>query len=313
MRALAQTDKSNAFRAWAVASILLLTTILFWSPLKAAVSLSFRDDRYLPVAVAPLLCVFLLWWERRAIFPQARFAPRAGAIGLAVATLSGLALMHWLPVPSKGAGLAPVMLAVIVSWLSAFLLCYGAQSFRNAIFALCCLLLMIPVPVAWMDRVTVGMEHGSAVTSWMILRLLGVPVFREGMTLNLPGLTLDVAPECSGIRSWLGFILGAILATRIYLRSGWSRATLIAVTVPIAVFKNAIRIVLLGTLTVYVDRHIIDSPLHHQGGPVFAVIDVVIFVPLLALVQRVEGFARRQRPESQGAAVPSPTVEARVQ
>lgn len=276
-------------------SILLFTTILFWYPLKLSLSLSFRDDRYLPIAVAPFLCLFLLWWERRPIFAHARFSPRAGRSWLAMAMLSGLALMHRWPVAKEEARLAPMMLAVVATWISAFLLCYGPRSFRKALFALCCLLLMIPVPTAWMDWITVGMEHSSAVTSWLLLRFLGIPVFREGMTLTLPGLSILVAPECSGIRSWLAFVLGAILATRVYLRSGWGIGTLIAMTVPIAIFKNAIRIVLLGALSVYVDRGIIDSPLHHQGGPVFAVIDVAIFVPLLALFQRLEGFTRRSK------------------
>lgn len=236
---------------------------------------------------------------------------RAGAPWLAVAVLSGLALMHWLP-PANGAGLASVMFAIVLVWMAAFFLCYGPRSFRKALFALCCLLLMIPVPAEWMDRITVGMEHGSAVTSWLLLRLLGIPVFRQDMTLSLPGLNILVAPECSGIRSWLAFVLGAILATRVYLRSGWGMAALIAMTVPIAIFKNAIRIVLLGALTIYVNRGIIDSPLHHQGGPVFAVIDVAIFVPLLALFQRLESFARKSRMAQVPAAGLPPSAEARV-
>ena len=311
---LDQMRKNETFPSWSITGILLLTTILFWSPLKAALSLSFHDDRYLPIAVAPFLCLFLLWWERRAIFPPARFSPYAGAPWLAVAMLSGLALRHWLPVANEGAGLALMMLAVVLGWMSAFFLCYGPPGFRKALFALCCLLLMIPVPAAWMDRITVAMEHGSAVTSWLLFRFLGIPVFRENMTLTLPGLTILVAPECSGIRSWLAFVLGAILATRVYLRSGWGMATLIAMTVPIAIFKNAVRIVLLASLSVYVNRGIIDSPLHHQGGPVFAVIDVAIFVPLLALFQRIERLARKSRlaQATAGVTVPPSVAEARL-
>ncbi|MGA2716525.1 MAG: exosortase/archaeosortase family protein [Bryobacteraceae bacterium] len=285
---LEQTRMNGTFRTWSVLGILLLTTILFWLPLKAVLSLSFQDDRYLPIAVAPFMCLFLLYWERRVIFPQARFSPRAGLPLLSVAMLLGLVLRHWQPPANEGAGLIPVMCAVILVWMAAFFLCYGPRSFKKALFALCCLLLMIPVPAAWMDRITVGMEHGSAATSYVLLRLMGIPVFRQDMTLSLPGLNILVAPECSGIRSWLAFVLGAILATRVYLRSGWGISALIVMTVPIAIFKNAIRIVLLASLTVYVNRGIIDSPLHHQGGPVFALIDIAIFVPLLALFQRLE-------------------------
>ncbi len=314
MRDLEQMRKNGTLRAWSVLGILLLTAILFWSPLKAALSLSFQDDRYLPIAVAPFMCLFLLYWEREAIFPQARFSPRAGLPSLSVAMLTGLALRYWQPSANKGAGLVPVMCAVILVWMAAFFLCFGPRSFKKALFALCCLLLMIPVPAVWMDRITVGMEHGSAATSYALLRLMGIPVFRQDMTLSLPGLNIMVAPECSGIRSWLAFVLGAILATRVYLRSGWGISALIALTVPIAIFKNAIRIVLLASLTVYVNRGIIDSPLHHQGGPVFALIDIAIFVPLLALFQKLESFGRKTRlaQSSGGVGLPPSAAEARV-
>lgn len=300
---LEQTLQIGKLRNSAVFGILLLTAILFRAPLKAVLSLSLQDDRYLQSAVAPLMCLFLMYWERKVIFPQARFSPRAGPPLLSVAMVLGLALEHWQLPANEGVGLIPVMCAVILVWMAAFFLCYGRRSFNKALFALCCLLLMIPIPPAWMDRITVGMEHGSAATSYELLRLLGIPVFRQDMTLTLPGLSILVAPECSGIRSWVAFVLGAILATRIFLRSGWGMSVLIAVTVPIAIFKNAVRIVLLASLTVYVNRGIIDSPLHHQGGPVFALIDIAIFVPLLALFQRLETRALgRKKDASDGVA-----------
>jgi len=173
----------------------------------------------------------------------------------------------------------------------------GGATMRALAFPFALLLFMIPFP-AWLRAgIETGLQHGSAaVADWMFV-LAGTPVWCEGTQFQLPGITLAVAPECSGIRSWLAFVLGAILATRVCLRSGWGMSALLAMTVPIAIFKNAIRIVLLATLSVYVNRGIIDSPLHHQGGPVFALIDIAIFVPLLIIFQRLEtrGFGRKKR------------------
>ncbi len=64
------------------------------------------------------------------------------------------------------------------------------------------------------------------------------------------------------------------------------------IDVPIAIFKNAVRIVTISSLSVYVDRTIIDGPLHHKGGPVFAIVDLAIFVPLLIALQRSETRSR---------------------
>jgi exosortase len=280
-------------RNLSVFGILLLTAILFGSPLKAVLSLSFQDDRYLQIAVAPFMSLFLMYWERTVIFPQARFSPRVGIPLLSVATLLCLTVIHWQPPIQEAAGMAPILFAIVLVWMAVFLLFFGSRSFKKALFALCCLFLMIPVPPELMDWMTVELQHGSAATSFQILRLMGIPVFREGMRFMLPGLSIEVAPECSGIHSWLAFVLVAILAARVCLRSSWKILALIASTVPIAIFKNAVRIVVLSSLSVYVDRTIIDSPLHHRGGPVFAIVDLAIFVPLLIAFQRSEIRSRR--------------------
>jgi exosortase len=157
-----------------------------------------------------------------------------------------------------------------------------------ALFPFCCLFLMVPVPTAWMDGISVALEHGSADVSYALLRLIGIPVFRQGMRFSLPGLDVEVAPECSGIRACLVFVMMAILMSRVYLRSNSRRWALVLMTIPIAIFKNAVRIVILSSLSVYVNRAILDSPLHHRGGPVFALIGVAIFVPLLYALQKSE-------------------------
>ena len=275
-------------RSLSVFGILLLTAILFQAPLKAVVSLSFQDDRYLQIAVAPLMCLFLMYWERTVIFSQARFSPRAGIPLLSVAMLLWLAVTHWQSPIHEAAGMDPIVFAIVLVWMAAFVLIYGIRSFREALFALCCLFLMIPIPPPLMDRMTVALQHGSAATSFQILRLMGIPVFREGMEFMLPGLSIKVAPECSGIHSWIAFVIVAILATRVCLRSPSRMLALIASTIPIAIFKNAVRIVTISSLSVYVDRTIIDGPLHHKGGPVFAIVDLAIFVPLLIALQRSE-------------------------
>ena len=289
---LEQTRQIKHLRDFSGFGILLLTAMLFRSPLKAILSLSFQDDRYLQIAVAPFMCLFLMYWERTVIFPQARFSPRAGVPLLSVAMLLCLMLMRRQPPIHDAAKMAPIVFPIVLCWMAAFLLCYGIRSFRKAIFALSCLFLMIPVPPELMDRMTTALQLGSAATSFQMLRLMGIPVFREGMTFMLPGLRIEVAPECSGIHSWLAFVLVVILAARVCLRSSWRILVLIASTIPIAIFKNAVRIVTISSLSVYVDRTIIDGPLHHRGGPVFAIVDLAIFVPLLIAFQRSETRSR---------------------
>ena len=283
-----------------MAGVLLTTTILFWSSLWTVLNLSISDDRYLPIALAPLMCLFLMYWERPRIFPSSRFWPRIGIPLLSAAMLFGLTLSILRPPANDGTGLVSTIFAVVLMWMAGFILCFGPDSSKNAFFPLCCLFLMIPISPALMDWMTAELQQGSAATSFHILRFMGIPVFREGMTFMLPGLSIKVAPECSGIHSWLAFVIVAILATRVCLRSRWMMFALVALTIPIAIFKNAVRIVAISSLTVYVDRSVISGPIHHNGGPLFALVDLAIFVPLLIGFQRFEIRSRRAGDGSPG-------------
>ncbi|MEI9976860.1 MAG: exosortase/archaeosortase family protein [Ignavibacteriota bacterium] len=133
------------------------------------------------------------------------------------------------------------------------------------------------------------LQHGSATVAFRILQASGMPVLRHGMQFSLPGLDFEVAPECSGIHSSVALLMVALVAGYLCLRSGWSRLVLLFLTVPIALIKNATRIVAITTLSVRVDRSFIDGPFHHRyGGAIFSTVAVVLFVLVLAGLQRLE-------------------------
>jgi exosortase len=269
-------------------AIWVSTVFVFWPALKAVICLALADDRYLQVLLAPVVCSFLLFRQRTEIFSQARASLRVGIPLLALVLLPGIAAVYLNP-GSEATGIPAGALALLLAWMAAFFLCYGAESFRAALYPLSCLFLMIPLPHSWMDWIAGSLQHGSAAVSYQILRLSGVPVFRRGMEFSLPGLDFEVAPECSGIRSGLTFLVIAIVAAYVYLRSGWTRGALILLTIPIALFKNAVRIVAISTLAAYVDRIFIDGPFHHTyGGLLFSVVGVAVFVPVLAGLQAIE-------------------------
>jgi exosortase len=89
--------------------------------------------------------------------------------------------------------------------------------------------------------------------SYEMLRLAGIPVYAQGMKLFLPNLTLEVAPECSGIRSLIALTLAALVAGRLFLRYGSTRLALALSTIPIAILKNALRISVNAWLGAYVN------------------------------------------------------------
>ena len=99
--------------------------------------------------------------------------------------------------------------------------------------------------------------------------------------LSIPGLTLEVAKECSGIRSsWVLFIT-SLLASHLFLRTRWRQTVLVAFVIPLGILRNGFRIAVVGLLCVHVGPHMIDSVIHRRGGPLFFALSLVPLYLLL--------------------------------
>ena len=192
--------------------------------------------------------------------------------------------------------LALSILAIVLIWVAGFVLCYGMQAFSLAIFSLCCLALMIPIPTMLIQKTSVALQKASAEIVYVLFNLANVPVLRDGFRFSLPGGDIEIAEQCSGIRSTLAFFITSLWAGHLFLRSSWRRACFSLFTIPIVIFKNAVRIVSISLLGIYVNRGFLNGRLHHYGGLVFAFLGLAILVPLLFLLQKSEARAQREQP-----------------
>ncbi len=104
----------------------------------------------------------------------------------------------------------------------------------------------------------------------------------------LPGVVLEVAQECSGIRSsWVLFIT-SLLASHLFLRGPWRRIVLVAFVIPLGIVRNGFRILVIGLMCVYIGPHMIDSVIHRHGGPLFFVLSLGPLFLLLWWLRRGE-------------------------
>ncbi len=166
-------------------------------------------------------------------------------------------------------------------WLNATL----AERSR-LLFPLSFLIFMAPMTLGIEQRLETLLQHGSATPAYWLLRLVGTPVFRDDLIFQLPGMTLRIAPECSGIRSTLVLFLTSIVAAKLFLRSPWRRAVLVAFVLPLALIRNGFRVFVIGELCIHVGPHMIDSPIHHQGGPIFFALSLIPFGALAYILLR---------------------------
>src|SRR5262249_27835244 len=156
--------------------------------------------------------------------------------------------------------------ALVVLCISGFALFYGARAFRAAMFPLLFLLLTIPIPTVLLNNIIEFLRSGSANVAYALIRITGTPLYRQGYVFALPDLSVEGAPECSGIRSGIALFIGSLIAGRLFLRSGVKSVILLLASIPVLLFKNGLRIAVLSFLAVHYDQRILTSQLHREGG-----------------------------------------------
>ena len=258
-----------------------IATIL-WSrePFIDVLEISLHNENaqhYSHILLIPLLSAYLLYVKRDSITANAQWSPWAGvALLIAASVVQGVVVS---PTAEQLDTLSPHIFSMVVMVWGSFLFCYGVQSMRAASFGLGFLLLMIPIPSYLLGDIIGFLQRASAEASATLFSLLGVPVFRQGFTFSLSNFTIEVAEECSGIRSALALFITSLVAGHLFLRSFGGKIILVLIVVPLAIIKNAFRIVGLALLANYVDpRYITDSALHRSGGiPLFLLSLGVLF------------------------------------
>ncbi len=256
-------------RRWIALAVLGAVCLAFIPVLHAWFRISMSSDLHSHVILIPLVSVYLLVTDRKNLAWDSKPSPVPG-IGLLV--LSGITAGRAVisPPPWSAVDLTALeMLAFVGALWGAGLLCAGGRWMRSALFPMGFLLFMIPLPdvaVAHLERFLMVM---SARLAEVLFSLGSIPVFKSGQVLELPGVTLEVAAECSGIRSSWVLFTTSVLAAYLFLPSLPRRLVLVAAVLPLAILRNAFRICVIGWLCVNHGPEMIDSWIHRKGGPVF--------------------------------------------
>jgi exosortase len=262
--------------------------LLLFRPLIAFISYSLSNENASHLVLIPVISAWILFLERGRIF-QALGSDVAGtSMFLAAGAL--LALMAFFVGPAWSAlnQLSIYILALILVWVAGFAFFFGRQTLLNARFPLVFLLLTIPIPDFLLDKVIYFLQKGSAEITAVLFDWSGVPVLRDGFVFHLARVNIEVARECSGIRSSLALLILAILVAYFYLDTFWKQAVLVAAGLFVMILKNGVRIVTLTLLASYVDPNFLYGRLHREGGVVFFILGLLLLAPLVWLLHRSE-------------------------
>jgi exosortase len=259
-----------------------------YSPVKALYS-SNKSEYYSHIALIPLVSIYLIFQNRKEIFAKQNYSFFRGIIFLLIGVtlyISGRIIGIQL---EKNDYASLIMLSVVIFINGAFILFYGLQAFKAALFPLLFLIFIIPIPAVLMDHIIYFLQVGSTEFTNLLFMISGVPFVRDGFVFNLPNVSIEVAKQCSGIRSGLALFITALLAGHLFLKSNWRKFILVLCSIPIAMFKNGIRIATLSLLGNYVDPRILSSSLHKDGGIPFFIVGLLILAPILFFLRKTEG------------------------
>jgi len=273
-----------------LAALVAGSLVIWWRPIVANLELALSSDAHTHILLVLPLSLALIYLEGKGKEVRMPFESggRLGAILLTAALLlravSAWSAWHL----SSNDSLSLSVFALVLWWVGSVILCFGLQTFRSLLFPLCFLLLIVPFPEHGLSSITGFLQHQSAIAASILFRCARVPVTRDGIVLSIPGLDIEVARECSSIRSSMMLIVTTMVLAHLFLRSWWRKTLLIVITIPLSVAKNAVRIFTIAELGTRVDPGFLDGRLHRQGGIIFWSLAVGVVVLLLWGLTRSE-------------------------
>lgn len=286
----AQPGANPVDRRLFFASILILLAG-FSVPLFRLGKFSLSNDLYSHVLLVPLVSLYLIWSQRKPA--PLRSAPnRILAVSFLIAGAALLASPWIFPTAFNGPWeedyLAPRILALILFLSGTCAWFLGRQRMLSLAFPLGFLIFMVPFPEAIRHGLETFLQHGSAAAAYALFKISGATFFYSDLIFRLPGINLEVAPECSGIRSSLALFITSVLAGHFFLRTPWKSTVLCLAVIPLALVRNGFRIFTIGELCVRISPDMIDSYLHHKGGPIFFALSLIPFFFLLRYLFKSE-------------------------
>jgi exosortase C (VPDSG-CTERM-specific) len=267
---------------------LVLLTLAFIKPLTRLALYAAWSDLNSHILLVPFITGYLLYIQRGRVLVGYRSsiagAVAAGGIGFALLA-SGIA---WRGNLSVNDGLALAALAFVSLVAAGGFLFLGARWMAASAFPVAFLIFMVPLPDAAVNWLENASMLASAEAAALFFNVSGTPLVRHGTIFELQNIVLQVALECSGIRSsWVLFIAG-LLASHLFLKTRWRRIVLVAFVIPLGILRNGFRVFVIGLLCVHIGPYMIGSMIHRQGGPFFFALSLVPLFLFLWWLRRQE-------------------------
>ncbi len=254
--------KSGFLRPDGALAVVILAVVLlatYRNVLTALVLQWWGDPNYSHGFLVPVFCLYLVWRERSTL---ASLPVRGSLVGIPVLAAGIVILL----VGDLGADNFLMRSSLIVVLAGLVLFHLGRPIFRAVRVPLAFLLFMIPLPGIIFYAITFPLQNLAARQAAWTLEALGVPVLLDGNVIHLAQLSLGVTEACSGIRSLISLLAGAVAWAYLFLPMGWPALVFLLATLPITIVANAARVVLTGLIGEYIGVDYASGFFHEFAG-----------------------------------------------
>jgi exosortase len=272
-------SSSESRKGTLFSSLLLggLVVILYAPVLRWMARQWWDDPNYGHALLVPVFVGYVFWRERSR---WRTVSVRPSDSGLPIMLLAlGLLILGML-----AAELFTVRVSLLILITGTIVFLAGWQVLRSIAFPIGYLIFMIPLPALVYYQLTFPLQLWASRLGVHGLVMLGVHTVREGNLLILPNVTLEVVEACSGVRSLLSLLAAVVGYGYLAENSMWKRCLLVALTIPIVILSNGLRLVATGLLSaVYGPK--VDTALTHTALGLacfaFAFISIILIHVLL--------------------------------
>ena len=247
-----------------ILAVLLPLAIMAWSywPIIAGLFNAWqRSDDYSAGQLVPLIALFLVWRERKAL---AR-CPLVPCWWGGIALLALAQIGHIFGLLTARGSLERYALVLTLAGL--VLMVAGWQVFRSVSWILLFLFLMFPLPGRVHNLINGPLQRIATTGSVFLLEAFGVRVSQQGNVVMLnEKIPMAVAEACSGLRMLTAFVIVAAFMAYMVKRSRLKKAVLLLSSIPVAVMCNILRLCVTAVLFLLASAEVAQKFFHDFAG-----------------------------------------------
>lgn len=232
--------------AWTALFVSVLALLALFGPTAAtAVDQWATSSAYSYAFLVGPISAFLIWRDRAALAGATPVPYTPGLIVVAIFAAAWLVADVLSISEGRHIGLMGMIQGTVLAVI-------GLGLYRALAFPLLYLWLMVPTGT----MLITPLQHLSHAGALALIRLSGIPVFAEGMLIEVPEGRFIVAPGCAGLNFILAALALSLLYAKLNYRSAAARLRCVALALTAAVVSNVVRIYLIIVLTQLTHRQL---------------------------------------------------------